>query len=109
LRALQRAIHNGKGQSVKQKHRWLIALAIVALVVAACGPQPATPTAKPAEPTTGASPASQATVPAATKVAQPTAATVPLDLGKLPVDPNDWHALGPADAPVTVVEFSEFM
>jgi hypothetical protein len=95
---------------MKQKHGWLIALAIVLVLVAACGPQPATPTAKPAKPTAGASvTAKPATTPVATAVAQPTATTVPLDLSKLPVDPNDWHALGPADAPVTIVEYSEFM
>lgn len=90
---------------MKQKHGWMIALAIVVLLVAACGPQPATPTPKAAA---GASPtAKAATTPVAT--AQVTPTTVPLDLGKLPVDPNDWHALGPADALVTIVEYSEFM
>jgi len=80
---------------------------MVLLLVAACGPQPATPTAKPAA---GASAtAKPATAPVATAVAQPTATAVPLDIGKLPVDPNDWHALGPADAKVTIVEYSEFM
>jgi hypothetical protein len=96
-----------KGESMKQKHGWLIALAIVVLLAAACGPQPATPTAKPA---VGSSPtAKPATTPVATAVVQATATVVPLDLSKLPVDPNDWHALGPADAKVTIVEYSEFM
>jgi uncharacterized lipoprotein YbaY len=92
---------------MKQKRVWLIALAIVVMLVAACGPQPATPTPKA---TVGASPTVQAaTTPVATTVVQPTATAVPLDLSKLPVDPNDWHALGPADAKVTIVEYSEFM
>ena len=91
---------------MKKRHGWLIALAIVVLLVAACGPQPATPTPKAAA---GASPTAKAatTAPAATAV--PGASVEPLDLGSLPVDPEDWRALGPADAKVTIVEFSEFM
>lgn len=89
--------------SMKLRHAWLIALAIVALLVAACGPQPATPTPKAAA---GASPTASAS---ALPSAVPTAAVEPLDLSTLPVDPDDWRALGPADATVTIVEFSEFM
>lgn len=81
-------------------------MAVVALLVAACGPQPATPTPKAAA---GASPTAQAGVTASVATAAPTATAVPLDLSNLPVDPNDWHALGSADAKVTIVEFSEFM
>ena len=91
---------------MKQRYGWLIALAIVALLVAACGPQPATPTPKAA---VGASPSAQTGATTAVATVAPTATPVPLDLATLPVDPGDWHALGSADAKVTIVEFSEFM
>jgi hypothetical protein len=95
---------------MKQRHGWLIALAIVILLVAACGPQPATPTPKAAA---GTTPTAKASVTGAVATAgptvAPTATVVPLDLSKLPIDANDWHALGPADAKVTIVEYSEFM
>jgi protein-disulfide isomerase len=91
---------------MNRKHGWLIALAIVTLLLAACGPQMATPTPKPdtGSPPTAASASPVATAPQVT--AQPT--VEPVDLSKLPVDPNDWHALGSPDAPVTVVEYSDF-
>ena len=92
---------------MNRKHGWLIALAILTLLVSACGPQMATPTTKPSA---GSPPTAAVSSPAAT-VPQPTAAqpTVePVDLSKLPVDPNDWHVLGQADAPVTIVEYSDF-
>jgi protein-disulfide isomerase len=92
---------------MNQRHGWLIALAVVVLLVAACGPQPATPTPK----AQGATPTevAAATPGASAQVtAPPTATVVPLDLSKLPVDPGDWHALGPADAKVTVVAYSEY-
>jgi protein-disulfide isomerase len=97
---------------MNRKHGWLIALAIVTLLVAACGPQMATPTTKPAtdSPPTAAVSSPAATIPQPT-AAQPTAAqpTVePLDLSKLPVDPDNWHVLGRPDAPVTIVEYSDF-
>lgn len=87
---------------MKKRSGWLVALAIVALLVVACGPQPATPTPK-----AGASATPTAKAVATTGASTPVA--VPLDLSTLPVDPEDWHALGPADAKVTIVEFSEFM
>jgi protein-disulfide isomerase len=92
---------------------WLIALAgllSMVLVVAACGPQMASPTPKTAavaSPTAVAAktPAAGQT-PSAAKPTAAAAATV--DTGKLPVDAEDWHALGPADAAVTVIEYSDF-
>jgi len=77
---------------------WLIAMVAVLTFATACGPQMITPTPKAAtaEPT----PAVGST-PAAT--ALPT-----VDAGTLPVDPNDWHAIGPVDAAVTLIEYSDF-
>jgi protein-disulfide isomerase len=96
---------------MNQKHGWLIALAVVVLLVAACGPQPATPTTKAqgATPTevAAATPGASAQV-TVQPTAQSSATTVPLDLSTLPIDPNDWHALGSSDAKVTIVEYSEY-
>lgn len=77
-------------------------MAIVALLTAACGPQPATPTPKGAAGTTP-------TAKAAASADAETTVAVPLESSTLPVDPDDWHALGPEDAKVTIIEFSEFM
>ena len=98
---------------MNRKHWWLVAVAVVvvALLVSACGPQMATPTPK--TDVAAVSPtAPGATAPATAPVTNPTAVqpTVePVNPAELPVDPNDWHALGPADAKVTIVEYSEFM
>jgi protein-disulfide isomerase len=75
---------------MKRKHSWLLGLLVVALLVAACGPDMATPTpaAKPDE-----GDGSQATAPAR---------------GELPVDADDWHVLGSPDAQVTIIEYSDF-
>jgi hypothetical protein len=94
---------------MKRQQGWLIALAVAALLVSACGPQMATPTPKVAQagPTaTGLGQETTATAVAVPTQAQPTAK--PLDVTKLPVDENDWHAIGPADAAVTVIEYSDF-
>jgi hypothetical protein len=75
---------------MSNRHRWLIPVTLVALLLAACGPQMTTPTAG---------------VPAATATNAPPAVTPG---GDLPVDPDDWRALGAPDAPVTVIEYSDF-
>jgi protein-disulfide isomerase len=89
-----------------------IVLVIATMLVAACGPEMATPTpadevaAKPSSPTeeaTGEAPAGE------TPAASPTAAgEEPERAGELPVDADDWHVLGSPDAPVTIVEYSDF-
>ena len=73
-----------------RKLSWLLVLLVVTMLVAACGPDMATPTpaAKPEEEVD----------------AQPTAPAG----GELPVDADDWHVLGSPDAPVTIVEYSDF-
>jgi protein-disulfide isomerase len=91
-----------------KQERWLILLVAAALLLAACGPQMATPTpagqaVSDASPT--AVPVSETTAPPAITEApaQPT-----VSLADLPVDPNDWHALGASDAAVTLIEYSDF-
>jgi protein-disulfide isomerase len=95
---------------MKRKYSWLLVLLVVTMLVAACGPDMATPTpaAKPEEevetqPTAPAEESQEATAP--TEESQE--ATAPAG-GELPVDADDWHALGSADAPVTVIEYSDF-
>jgi len=99
-----------KEASMNRRPIWLLALLVVTLLVAACGPQMSTPTAKaPQVATPGTSP--EVVVPTGAPTAVPTAVvpTVePVDAGKLPVDENDWHALGAADAAITLVEYSDF-
>jgi hypothetical protein len=84
---------------MKSKYGWLVALVAVALLVAACGPTMATPT--PGDKGTGTT----ATVTTPAVEAPTTVVTSPSDL---PTDPNDWQALGSADAPVTMIEYSDF-
>lgn len=99
---------------MRAKHGWLITLVILTLFVAACGPEMATPTpgkvgAATSSPTSGGTAATQS-VPA---VAPTTAPSIqiptlePVSYDDL-VDPDDWHALGSPDAPVTMVEYSDF-
>jgi protein-disulfide isomerase len=96
---------------MNKRQGWLIALLVVALLVAACGPQMATPT--PAEKTADKEAATEA--PAAetpdkapttveeekpTQEANPTAGST--------VSSDDWRVLGSPDAPVTIIEYSDF-
>ncbi len=92
---------------MKRKQGWLSALALVALLVAACGPQLATPTPKPPAGTTATAPVAKTpTTPQATT--QATATVQPVNPADLPVDPNDYHTIGQANAPVTFIEYSDF-
>ena len=72
-----------------RKLNWLLALLVVTMLIAACGPDMATPTP-------GAKPEEEAET-------QPTA---PPAAESLPDD--DWRVRGSADAPVTIVEYSDF-
>ena len=83
-----------------RKYSWLLVLLVLTMLVAACGPDMATPTpaAKPEEevdapPTAPAEEGPEATAPAA---------------DELSVDADDWRVLGSPDAPVTVIEYSDF-
>ncbi len=84
-------------------------LLVVALLAVACGPTMATPT--PAGevgsgPTTAATAPQAEKSPTAASAQEPTAETVPPS--ELPVSEEDWHVLGPADAVVTMIEYSDF-
>lgn len=81
---------------MKVRKTWLLIVVVAALLLAACGPQMAT--VAPGEESTP--------VPAATE-----AETAPAGSGsgsEVVVDPDDWHVQGAADAPVTIVEYSDF-
>jgi hypothetical protein len=88
---------------------WLLLLVVMAMLVAACGPQMATPTTgtqgdADSSPTT--TPAAQATEPESsgsqTEGAKPSAS------GEWPLDADDWHVLGSPDASITIVDYSDF-
>jgi protein-disulfide isomerase len=87
---------------MKRKHSWFIALLVAVLLVSACGPEMTTPT--PSNTDSAEKPAATATQAKETAGSMPTSAAA----GELPVDASDWHVLGSADAPVTIVEYSEF-
>jgi protein-disulfide isomerase len=104
---------------MNRKRGWLAALSIVVLLVVACGPTMTTPTS-PSSSDTGGTPttASAAPTPSSAPAANtPTAAAVAptqaptaeaVSPGDLPVSADDWHVLGPADAKVTIIEYSDF-
>jgi len=93
-------------QGMKKKYSWLIALVVVMLLMVACGPQMATPTSGAV--TGDKEPTPVATEIAATVPAAETEEVQPPDYGQLPVDADDWRALGSPDAPITIVEYSDF-
>lgn len=87
-----------------KKHGWLIALVILALLVAACGPTMSTPT--PSGDSSSSGTASVEKTPTASQEPAPT--EPPTSGGDLPVDENDWHVLGSPDALVTMVDYSDY-
>lgn len=95
---------------MNRKTGWLIALLITALLVAACGPTMATPTPpdKSGDVASGDDPTAAPATKAPTE-ASPTQEDKPTAKPQAPAtDPDDWHALGSPDAPVTIVEYSDF-
>jgi len=84
---------------MRRKYGWLLMLLVVSMLVAACGPEMATPTPAP---TSDAGSESEATTPAQ-EGQEPE-----LPVVEYQVDENDWHALGSPDAPVTMIEYSDF-
>jgi hypothetical protein len=98
---------------MNRKQGWFLALLVmVALLVVACGPTMATPT--PAGEVGSGSPTTAPTSPQATVTESPTTAVEEeptagaVSPSDLPVSEEDWHVLGPADAAVTVIEYSDF-
>jgi protein-disulfide isomerase len=97
---------------MKKQFGWFTILVVMALLVVACGPQMATPTPRSAvpaateEPAPGGDTEAEAEAPAELPTAEP--ATEPLDVADLPVDSGDFHILGSPEAPVTIVEYSDF-
>jgi hypothetical protein len=101
---------------MNRKVGWFVALLIVALLVVACGPTMATPTPS-GNPGAGgdrtATPAGDTPTvaivegsPTAAQGGTPTAES--LSPEDWPVSADDWHVLGPADAKVTLIEYSDF-
>ena len=97
---------------------WLVVLLVAALLVAACGPEMATPTpgtesadASPSATVADAGPeatAADASPSATVGDAGETSESQPAVSAELPVDEDDWHVLGSPDAPVTIVDYSDF-
>ncbi|HSJ52273.1 MAG TPA: hypothetical protein VLC52_00885 [Anaerolineae bacterium] len=85
---------------MSNRHGWMIFVTLVALLLAACGPEMSTPTAGVPAPTATSAEAAE-TAPATSQ-----AEVVPPE--DLPVDPDNWRALGAPDAPVTIIEYSDF-
>jgi hypothetical protein len=97
-----------------KKYGWLVVLISLALLVAACGPEMATPTPSDsiaeASPTAAMAPVKKTATPApeGQPVQENAPTKEPISSGDLPVDADDWHVLGSPDAPVTVIEYSDF-
>lgn len=90
---------------MRKQYGWLAVLTIVALMVAACGPEMATPT-----PSETKAPVRPPTARSTEATAEPPTAAPdvgPLSYADL-IDAEDWHVLGSPDAPVTMVEYSDF-
>ena len=98
----------------------LVALALMSLLVVACGPEMATPTPR-VDRASGEDEAASTTPRAQEATEENTEATLeasvaekeeppdePLAAESLPVSADDWHVLGSAEAPVTIIEYSDF-
>jgi len=81
---------------MKLRHNWLVALLVAVLLVAACGSEKATQTKKPPAETEPAPPAA----------VEPT--SEPKEPAPPPLSEGDGLVLGSPDAPVTIVEYSDF-
>jgi protein-disulfide isomerase len=103
---------------MRWKYSGLILLVIVTLLVAACGTEgvmPTPPDKTESEDSPTSAPAQVNEAPTEAEVDDaPTVAEVEETVeemvasGDLLVDGDDWHVLGSPDAPVTIVEYSDF-
>ena len=92
-----------------KRSSWLLALLVVALLVAACGPEMATPTPGTESTDVGPSATVADASPSATvEEASNTPESQDPASAELPVDSDDWHVLGSPDASVTIFEYSDF-
>ena len=89
-----------------RRFAWLVLLVVLALVLAACGPEMATPT--PGGELEGASQSPTAAPSGETAGAESGSTVSAPTSADLPVDADDWHVLGSPDAAVTIVEYSDF-
>jgi protein-disulfide isomerase len=92
---------------MRLKQGWLIVLVVAVLLVASCGGSlegaTTAPEATQAQATAaGSSDGQSAAAPEEEPAKTSTVSAV------LPVDSDDWHILGSPDAPVTIVEYSDF-
>jgi copper chaperone CopZ len=128
LAAIQQAIHDagyddvaGEGKVVElqnrkpkgwimgRKHGWLTVLLIVGLLMAACGPEMATPTPHDEAAAGDADAPTKAPVAESpTKVEEKEPTKEPESSGEAPAEAEDWHILGSPEAPVTIIEYADF-
>ncbi len=87
-----------------KKQIWLIVALVAALLLAACGPTATTPGSSESGSATE-QPAATATQP---EKASPTEPPPAAGAGETPTQSDDWHVLGSPDAPVTMIEYSDF-
>jgi hypothetical protein len=87
---------------MKFKYGWLIVLVVAALLASACGPQEVAPTLGEVATAEKAETAVVGEEPTEEADDEPAAST------ELPIDEGDWHVLGEPDAPITIVEYSDF-
>lgn len=90
------------------RYAWLSVLMVLALLLAACGPQMATP--QPGEEATPAAASPGEASPTEPQTEAPTArpTAVPTEGGPAAESGDGWRVKGSADAPVTIIEYSDF-
>jgi len=94
---------------MRLKVGWLIVLAVIALLAVACGPQEDVPTLGEQATAEQAGAAEVGETPTTAVEEKPTEEVAKsLASSELPVDEGDWHVLGSSDAPITMVEYSDF-
>ena len=81
-------------------YRWVVVVLALALLVVGCGPEMVSTTPETRSSTDAA--------PSTTEREESEATPKPESGGETVVDPDDWRSLGSADAPVTIVEYSDF-